>query len=88
MIENCHHEKNIELNFQTIPCCLKHLLIMNHISEEYLITEKFGKYILRIFKNIFDKEKIFIKFNTKANNNFINEFFSMITKYMCYFYFI
>ena len=88
MIENCHHEINLELNFNNIPCCLKHLLIMNHISEEYLLSDKFSKYILRTFKNIFEKEKIFIKSNNKPNNNIFNEFFSMISKHMSHFYFI
>lgn len=75
MIENCHHEKDIELNFKNVPCCLKHLLIMNKISEEYLLSDKFGKFILRTFKNIFEKEKIFIKCNSKINNNFLSEFY-------------
>ena len=88
MIENCHHEKNLDLNFKNAPCCLKHLLIMNHISEEYLMPDKFAKYILKTFKNIFDKERIFIKINTKVNNNYLNEFLSMISKHMSYFYFI
>ena len=88
MIDNCHHEKNIELNFQEQPCCLKHLLIMNHISEEYLLSEKFGKFILRTFKNIFEKEKTFFKNNTKTNNEILSEFFLMISKHMSHFYFI
>ena len=57
MIENCHHEKDIELNFKNVPCCLKHLLIMNKISEEYLLSDKFGKFIL-IKSNVF-----FLKFS-------------------------
>ena len=88
MIENCHHEKSIELNFKIEPCCLKHLLIMNQISEEYLLSDKFGKYILRTFKNIFDKENTFIKCNSKTNNILLSEFFSMISKHMSRFYFI
>ena len=88
MIENCHHEKNIELNLKEEPCCLKHLLIMNNISEEYLLSDKFAKYILRTFKNIFDKEKIFIKNNTKANNEILFEFLLMISRHMSHFYFI
>ena len=88
MIENCHHEINVELNFNNTPCCLKHLLIMNHISEEYLLSEKFSKYILRTFKNIFEKEKTFIKSCNKSNNNIFNDFFSMISKHMSHFYFI
>ena len=88
MIENCHHEKNIELNFNNEPCCIKHLLIMNNISQEYLVSDKFGKYILRIFRNIFEKEKTFIKCNNKVNNDILIEFFSMISKYMSRFYFI
>ena len=88
MIENCHHEKNIDLNFKNDPCCLKHLLIMNNLSEEYLLSEKFGKYILKTFKNIYEKENIFIKVNTKVNNNFLNEFLAMISKHMSRFYFI
>ena len=87
MIENCHHEKDIELNFKNVPCCLKHLLIMNKISEEYLLSDKFGKFVLRTFKNIFEKEKIFIKCNSKINNNFLSEFLSMISKYMSHYYF-
>ena len=87
MIENCHHEKDIELNFKNVPCCLKHLIIMNKISEEYLLSDKFGKFILRTFKNIFEKEKIFIKCNSKINNNFLSEFLSMISKYMSHYYF-
>ena len=88
MIENCHHEKSIELNFKIEPCCLKHLLIMNQISEEYLLSDKFGKYILRTFKNIFDKENTFIKCNSKTNNILLSEFFSVISKHMSRFYFI
>ena len=88
MIENCHHEKDIELNFKNEPCCLKHLLIINNISEEYLLTDKFGKYILRTFKNIYEKENIFIKCNNKTNNNLLSEFLSMISKHMSRFYFI
>ena len=88
MIENCHHEINVELNFNITPCCLKHLLIMNHISEEYLLSDKFSKYILRSFKNIFEKDKTFIKSNNKPNNNIFNDFFSMVSKHMSHFYFI
>ena len=87
MIENCHHDKIVELNLKTIPCCLKHLITMYHISEEYLVCDKFGKYLLKTFKNIFDKEKIFIKNNSKSNNIY-NDFFLMISKHMSYFYFI
>ena len=88
MIENCHHEKNIELNFKNEPCCLKHLLTMNNISEEYLLSYKFGKYILRTFKNIFEKEKTFIKCNNKINIDILNDFSLMISKHMSRFYFI
>ena len=88
MIENCHHEKNIEFNFKNEPCCLKHLLIMNNISEEYLLSDKFGKYILRTFKNIFEKEKTFIKCNNKINNDILSDFSLMISKHMSRFYFI
>ena len=88
MIENCHHEKDIELNFKNEPCCLKHLLIINNISEEYLLTDKFGKYILRTFKSIYEKENIIIKCNKKTNNNLLSEFLSMISKHMSRFYFI
>ena len=61
---------------------------MNHISQEYILSDKFGKYILRIFKNIYDKERAFIKCNNKVNNDILTEFFSMISKYMSHFYFI
>jgi len=88
MIENCHHEKNIELNFKNEPCCLKHLLIMNNISEECLLSDKFGKYILRTFKNIFEKEKTFIRCNNKINIDILSEFSLMISKHMSHYYFI
>ena len=89
MIENCHHEKNIELNFKNEPCCLKHLLIMNNISEECLLSDKFGKYILRTFKNIFEKEKNFIRCNNnKINIDILSDFSLMISKHMSHYYFI
>ena len=86
MIENCHHEKNIELNFKNEPCCLKHLLIMNNISEECLLSDKFGKYILRTFKNIFEKEKTFIRCNNnKINIDILSDFSLMISKHMSHY---
>ena len=89
MIENCHHEKNIELNFKNEPCCLKHLLIMNNISEDCLLSDKFGKYILRTFKCIFEKEKTFIKCNNnKINIDILSDFSLMISKHMSHYYFI
>ena len=87
MIENCHQDYNIELNFNKMPCCLNHLLIMNKISEEYLLSYEFGKFLLKIFKNIFEKEKTLIKYNSKLSENIYKEFISMTSKYMSRYYF-
>jgi len=57
MIENCHQDNMIELNFNNLPCCIKHLLIMNKISEEYLLSYEFGKYLLKILKIFLKKIK-------------------------------
>ena len=88
MIENCHQDNNIEINFNHSPCCLKHLLIMNRMSEEYLLSYEFGKFLLKIFKNIFEKEKNIIKNNTKISDSNFKELFLMVSKYMSHFYFI
>lgn len=88
MIENCHQDNMIELNFNNLPCCIKHLLIMNKISEEYLLSYEFGKYLLKILKNIFEKNKRIIKSNTKINDNIFEDFCLMISKSMSHLYFI
>ena len=88
MIENCHQDNLTELNFNNIPCCIKHLLIMNKISEEYLLSYEFGKYLLKLFKNIFAKNKRIIKSNTRINDNIFKDFCLMISKNMAHLYFI
>ena len=87
MIENCHQDYNIEINFNKVPCCLNHLLIMNKMSEEFLLSHEFGKFLLKIFKNIFEKEKNIIKNNIKLNENISKDFILMISKHMSHFYF-
>ena len=88
MIENCHQDNMTELNFNNLPCCIKHLLIMNKMSEEYLLSYEFGKYLLKILKNIFEKNKRIIKSNTKINDNIFKDFCLMISKNMSHLYFI
>ena len=88
MIENCHQDNMTELNFNNLPCCIKHLLIMNKMSEEYLLSYEFGKYLLKILKNIFEKNKRIIKSNTKINDNIFKDFCLMISKSMSHLYFI
>ena len=86
MIENCHQDNIIEMNFNKAPCCLKHLLIKNRMSEEYLLTYEFGKYLLKSLKNIFEKEKTIIKNNSNINDNISKEFFCMTSKYISQYY--
>jgi len=88
MIENCHQDNIIEMNFNNMPCCLKHLLIMNKMSEEYLLSYEFGKYLLKILKNIFEKNKRIIRSNAKINDNIFKDFCLMITKNMSHLYFV
>ena len=87
MLENCHQDYNIEINFNKVPCCLNHLLIMNKMSDEYLLSHEFGKFLLKILKNLFEKEKNIIKNNNKLNENICKDFILMISKYMSHFYF-
>ena len=87
MIENCLHNNNIEINFNKTPCCLKHLLIMDKISEEYLLSYEFGKFLLKTFRNIFEKEKNIIKNNSKISDNTAKDLMLMISKYMSKYYF-
>ena len=88
MIENCHQDNKFEINFNKSPCCLKHLLIMNRMSEEYLLSYEFGKFLLKIFKKIFEKEKNIIKNNSTINENNLKELIIMISKHMSHYYFI
>ena len=89
MIENCLQDFNIELNFNKEPCCLNHLLIMNRISEEYFLSYEFGKFLLKIMKNIFEKEKNIIKNNAKLNSDYIyKDLILMISKHISHFYLI
>ena len=87
MIENCLHDNNVEINFNKTPCCLKHLLIMDKISEEYLLSYEFGKFLIKTLRNFFEKEKCVIKINSKISDNTSKEFMLMISKYMTKYYF-
>ena len=87
MLENCLQDFSVELDFNKIPCCIDHLLIMDKMSEEYLLSYEFGKFLLKALKSIFEKEKTLIKYNTKLSENIYKELILMISKYMSHFYF-
>ena len=95
MIENCRKDPPLLLDYNKDPCCIKHLLVMNKISEDYLISSIFAKYLVKICKKCYEKQnKIVINFNnnnninlSSTNLNYLKQFLSLLSKYISYFYF-
>ena len=87
MIEDCNQANNIELNFNIIPCCIKHLILMHHISEEYLLSNEFYIFLFKTFKYFYDKSNSILKTNFQEGGTIFKNFISMISKTIAHFYF-
>ena len=87
MIEDCNQANNIELNFNIIPCCIKHLILMHHISEEYLLSNEFDIFLFKTFKYFYDKSNSILKTNFQEGGTIFKNFISMISKTIAHFYF-
>ena len=83
MIQDC--QKQYLPNFKR-SCCLKHLIILNSISEINLLEHKYGKFLLKTLNNLYKEksEKLFIEINLENSVKFLN----IITKYISHYYFL
>ena len=83
MIQDCQN-KYIP-NYKK-ACCLKHLIILNNISEINLLDHKFGKFLLKTL-NYYYKEKS-DKLSNEINLDNSLKFLNIITKYISHYYFL
>ena len=67
-------------------CCLKHLIILNNISEINLLDHKYGKFLLKTL-NYYYKEKS-EKLSNEINLDNCLKFLNIITKYISHYYFL
>ena len=83
MIQDC--QKQYLPNFKR-SCCLKHLIILNSVSEINLLEHNYGKFLLKTLNNLYKEksEKLFIEINLENSVKFLN----IITKYISHYYFL
>ena len=94
-MEDCHNDPSLILNYNKNPCCIKHLLVIYKLSENYLISNIFAKYLIKICKNFYEKENNVIGNSNNINNtnlpinnlSYSKQFLSMLSKYISHFYF-
>ena len=94
-MEDCHNDPSLILNYNKNPCCIKHLLVIYKLSENYLISNIFAKYLIKICKNFYEKENNVIGNSNNINNTnlpinnlrYLKQFSSMLSKYISHFYF-
>ena len=82
MIDDCH--KPLIPNLKSF-CCLRHLIEMNKVCEERMISHKYYKYILRFFHKY---SQISINNNVTANNSLplTLSLLSIMSKCISYFF--
>ena len=67
-------------------CCLKHLIILNNLSEMRLLDSTFGKFLIKNLNNIDKNNKLILskEINLENSINFLN----ILSKYISHYYFL
>ncbi len=67
-------------------CCLKHLIILNNLSEMRLLDSTFGKFLIKNLNNFDKNNKLILskEINLENSINFLN----ILSKYISHYYFL
>ena len=67
-------------------CCLKHLIILNNISEINLLDHKYGKFLLKTLNHYYKEKSENLSNEINLDNSL--KFLNIITKYISHYYFL
>ena len=83
MIQDCQNK--FIPNYKK-TCCLKHLIILNNISEINLLDHKYGKFLLKTLNHYYKEKSENLSNEINLDNSL--KFLNIITKYISHYYFL
>ena len=83
MQQDC--QKDYKPNFINL-CCLKHLIILNSLSEMRLLDSTFGKFLIKNLNNLDKNNKLTLTKEINLENSI--QFLNILSKYISHYYFL